>query len=204
MNNATNERDTARLGVWIFLATEVMLFGGLFGIYTIYHHLYSEAFALASRRMDFWMGTINTAVLLLSSLTMVLSVHAAQQARRKPSLVYLMSTIVLGGCFLGIKAIEYSGHIHDHLFPGVHFVFNAATNSSSRGTELFFCLYFVMTGLHALHMGIGIGLLAFLTGRSARSEAVSSTMVEMVGLYWDFIDVIWIFLFPLFYLIGGH
>jgi cytochrome c oxidase subunit 3 len=206
LNKETNEHATARLGMWIFLATEVMLFGGLFTVYTIYHGLFHDAFALASRRMDFWLGTINTAVLLISSLTMVLSVRAAKQAQRKTLLKYLALTILLGTCFVGIKAVEYTGHIRDGLLPGRHFVFQPGLTPSPPGTELFFCLYFIMTGLHAFHMLIGIGLLSFLSARVARfhGNALSPIAVEMSGLYWHFIDVVWIFLFPLFYLIGGH
>jgi cytochrome c oxidase subunit 3 len=205
VNNDVQQRDVARIGMWIFLATEVMLFGGLFAVYTVYHHLYPLAFAAGSHRMDFWMGSVNTAVLLISSLTMVLAVDAAKRRRRAALLLCLALTMTLGAAFLGIKAVEYTGHIHDHLFPGVYFQFDPGMPVAAPGVELFFCLYFVMTGLHALHMVIGLSLLGWLAvGALRRRFDASFTPVELVGLYWHFIDVVWIFLFPLFYLVGGH
>jgi cytochrome c oxidase subunit 3 len=152
--------------------------------------------------MAFWLGTINTAVLLTSSLTMALAVHAAKKARPKTVSLLLLVTMALGCCFLGIKAAEYTDHIQHHLLPGSGFMFSKVPDVAPPGAELFFCLYFVMTGIHAFHMLLGVSLLSWMTIRVRRGR-LSPTAIEMSGLYWHFVDVIWIFLYPLFYLIGG-
>ena len=197
------QKDASELGMWLFLVTELLFFGGLFLAYTVYRYLYSGGFAEASRHMDVVLGTTNTAVLIVSSLTMAMAVHSAALGRRKALIGFLLVTMVLGATFLGIKAVEYTEHIRHHLFPGPWFHF---PGPNARPAELFFSMYFAMTGLHALHMIIGLGLLSVLVNqaRKGRYTAEWHTPVEMSGLYWHFVDIVWIFLFPLLYLLGAH
>src|SRR5262245_34595086 len=191
------QRHASTLGMWVFLATEVMFFGGMFAGYAIYRLHHPEAFALGSRDMHLALGTLNTLVLITSSLTMALSVHAAGSGRRKPLVAFLFLTIVLGLAFLGIKYVEYSSHIRDGLLPGSSFRF---AGPHPREVELFFSFYFAMTGTHALHMIIGIGVLTVLVRWAARGRFSGgyAAPVEVAGLYWHFVDIIWIFLYPLF------
>jgi cytochrome c oxidase subunit 3 len=197
------QKEASTLGMWVFLVTEILFFGGLFLAYTIYRSQYARGFALASHHMDILLGTVNTAVLICSSLTMAMAVHSAAKGRRKPLMGYLVATMLLGAAFLGIKAVEYTEHIRHHLFPGPGFHYQGP---EARSAEIFFSLYFAMTGLHALHMIIGIGLLSvlFVLARRGRFIAEYYSPVEMSGLYWHFVDIVWIFLFPLLYLIGRH
>jgi cytochrome c oxidase subunit III len=195
------QRETASIGMWAFLVTEVMFFGGVFAAYAVMHALDPLAFGEASRKLNVVLGATNTAVLICSSLTMAFAVRSAQLNRRKSLVVYLVATIILGGAFLGIKAIEYSHKIHEHLIPGAGFTFEGP---HFGGAQIFFSFYFAMTGLHALHMIIGIGLMMWLivkTKRGRFSEEYYSP-VENVGLYWHFVDIVWVFLFPLLYLIS--
>ena len=197
------QRETARIGMWVFLMTEVMFFGSLFVVYFYDHRLYPDAFESAGRRTELGLGAVNTAVLLLSSLTMALAVHAAKQGRGRALLQRLIMTMTLGAAFLALKALEYVHHIQDHLLPGPAFVYAPAV--LARHAELFFYLYFAMTGLHALHMIVGLAWLAVLAVRTrSRENDDHFTPVEIAGLYWHFIDVVWIFLFPMFYLVRGH
>jgi cytochrome c oxidase subunit 3 len=208
----------AGLGMWAFLATEVLFFGGLFAGYTVYRYWYPDAFELGSHQLDFWLGTINTAVLLTSSLTMALAVHAAQTDDRRGLLRFLIATIFLGGVFLGIKAYEYHHKFVEHLVPGRHFSLGREHGEKVRGpaaadeasneideghVELFFSFYFAMTGVHAAHMVIGVAILLALLAAARRGAFASEyfTPVEMTGLYWHFVDIVWVFLFPLLYLI---
>jgi cytochrome c oxidase subunit 3 len=196
------QREAGSLGMWAFLLTEIMFFGGLFVCYAVYHALYPAAFAEASRQLNVILGATNTGILICSSLTMVLAVQNAQQGKRKPTMVFLALTMILGSAFLGIKAFEYAHKFHEHLFPGTAFAFEGAAHPQEA--QIFFSLYFVMTGLHALHMIIGIGLLGVLlakTGRGRFSEEYYAP-VDIAGLYWHFVDIVWIFLFPLLYLIS--
>ncbi len=189
--------------MWVFLLTEILFFGGLFLVYTIYRTSYPDAFAAASHHLDIPYGAFNTAVLIGSSLTMALAVHSAQLSSRRGMIVFLVLTIVLGGVFLGVKGIEYSHKFHEHLIPGPSFQFEA---EYFRPAQIFFSLYFVMTGLHALHMVIGIGLMIWMwlwAYNGTLGDGYYSP-VEIVGLYWHFVDIVWIFLFPLLYLIGRH
>jgi cytochrome c oxidase subunit 3 len=197
------QKEASTLGMWVFLVTEILFFGGLFLAYTIYRWQYARGFALASRHMDILLGTVNTAVLICSSLTMAMAVHSAAKGRRKPLMGYLVATMLLGAAFLGIKAVEYTEHIRHHLFPGPAFHY---PGPEARSAEIFFSLYFAMTGLHALHMIIGIGLLSvlFVLARRSRFSPEYYSPVEISGLYWHFVDIVWIFLFPLLYLIGRH
>ncbi len=195
------QREASSLGMWVFLITEIMFFGGLFAGYTVYRHAYAEAFAEGSRHLGVILGAINTAVLICSSLTMALAVHAAQLGRRKAVVTWLLLTILLGSVFLGIKVVEYSHKFREHLVPGVAFAFEG---EHAPQVQLFFGFYFAMTGMHAVHMIIGIGLLSVLVWRSRRGRFSPAyyAPVEMTGLYWHFVDIVWIFLFPLLYLIG--
>lgn len=189
-----------RLGLWVFLASEVMFFGGIFAVYIIYRYLFPQAFAEASKYLDVTLGSINTAVLLTSSLTMALAVNAIQNGKQRRLVIFLVITIFLGLVFLGIKGLEYVHKINEGLFPGAMFVYEGTQPLQAR---VFFSLYFGMTGLHAVHMIIGIlvmAILAFLAWRG-RFSIESYVPVELTGLYWHFVDIVWIFLFPLLYLI---
>ncbi len=208
------QKEAATLGMWVFLVTEIMFFGGLFGAYTVYRNLHYAGFSAGSAHLNIVMGAANTAVLICSSLTMALAVHAAAQGRRRATVLFLVATIVLGGTFLGVKGFEYKDQFEHHLVPGPHF--SAVDLHDPQGhplspdvasnAQIFFSLYFAMTGLHALHMVIGIPLLATIAWMAAerRFSPAWYTPVEMVGLYWHFVDIVWIFLFPLLYLIPHH
>jgi cytochrome c oxidase subunit 3 len=194
--------EASSLGMWIFLVTEIMFFGGLFLVYTVYRHAWLLEFTQSSLHLDVLLGAVNTAVLLSSSLTMALAVHATQTGGRKAAALLMIATMVLGMTFLGVKSVEYYHKYEEGLIPGPGFHF-PETSADSRSHEIFFSLYFVMTGMHALHMVIGIGLMALFTllvlnGTFGRNRHAP---VEMLGLYWHFVDIVWVFLFPLLYLI---
>lgn len=205
------QRETATLGMWAFLITEIMFFGGMFTAYMVYRFSYPHAYSQGSEHMNFWAGTINTIVLICSSLTMALAVHASQEGHRKLIVWLLIVTMIFGVAFLGIKAIEYHEHWVDHTFPGdALFGVNPETGQQMfqdpRRTQLFFGLYFAMTGFHALHMIIGLGLVTFITVKAWKGAYTRDyhNPVENVGLYWHFVDMVWIYLFPLLYLISHH
>jgi cytochrome c oxidase subunit 3 len=202
-DNLEQQTDATTLGMWVFLVTEVLFFGGLFLVYTVYRSLYPDAFIAASHELDVTLGTINTAVLITSSLTMALAVHAAQVGQRKTLMLFLVATMILGGIFLGIKSVEYYHKFVEHLVPGPAFQFEKA---HLRHAQLFFSLYFVMTGLHALHMIIGFGIMAFMLWWAWKGTITKEyySPIEISGLYWHFVDIVWIFLFPLLYLVGRH
>lgn len=197
------QHETATLGMLLFLGTEVMFFGGLFAAYMIYRVWYPETFGAASRTLDLTLGATNTLVLITSSLFMALAVRAAATDRRRQLLVLLAITMVLGVAFLGIKGFEYYQKFVEHHIPGMGFHFEGAAPARAN---LFFSLYFAMTGLHAAHMIIGLGVLAVVFVMAARHKfsAAWHTPVELGGLYWHFVDIIWIFLFPLLYLVDRH
>jgi cytochrome c oxidase subunit 3 len=203
-DTAAQQKDASALGMWIFLVTEIMFFGGMFLLYTAYRSRYPDAFGAASRTLNATIGALNTAVLLCSSFTMVLAVRAGQLGRRKAIIVFLILTLVLGFVFLGVKAYEWNEKFQEHHVPGPSFHMEGATDQGHA--QLFFSLYFAMTGLHALHMLIGAGLLSVLLwqARRGRFSAAYYTPIDMVGLYWHFVDIIWIYLFPLLYLIDRH
>jgi cytochrome c oxidase subunit III len=203
------QHDAGNLGMWVFIVTEIMFFGGLFCGYAIYRGLYLSAFEAGSRLLEIKYGATNTAVLIASSLTMALSVHAAQTNRRKALIVLLILTMLLGSIFICIKGLEYVHKWEHGLVPGLHFMPSPGeipANVSPRHVELFFCFYFFMTLLHATHMIIGLGVLSVLLGMAIRGKFSSDyySPVEVSGLYWHFVDIVWIFLFPLLYLIGGR
>ena len=197
------QTESAALGMWVFLATEVLFFGGLFGGYAVYRALYPAAFAAGSHHLNVRLGAINTLVLIGSSLTMAMAVHAAQKGRRAGIVGFLILTMLLGGVFLGIKGIEYGHKWHEHLVPGPWFDLDTPEPGH---VQLFFSYYFVMTGMHALHMIIGIVMMAVLIVKTLRGRysAVYHAPVELSGLYWHFVDIVWIFLFPLLYLFERH
>jgi cytochrome c oxidase subunit III len=198
------QRDAATLGMWIFLVQEIMFFGGLFVGYTIYRASYPLAFAEGSLHLPVGLGCFNTAVLIGSSLTMALAVHAAQTGKSGARVArWMIATLALGFVFLGVKVIEYADKWHHQLVPGFNFHYEGP---HAGPVQIFFGLYFTMTGMHALHMIIGAGLLLWMIGRAYRNEFSPRyyTPVELMGLYWHFVDIVWIFLFPLLYLLGRH
>jgi cytochrome c oxidase subunit 3 len=197
------QSGAAALGMWVFLVTEILFFGGLFLTYLVYRSWYPGAFAAASHEMVIWAGTLNTAVLITSSLTMALAVRAAQMGDRRSLIWLLLATMALGCVFLGVKAFEYRTEFVEHHVPGPGFQFEGPY---LREAQLFFSLYFVMTGLHALHMIIGLGIMAVMLWWSIRGTITReyASPIEISGLYWHFVDIVWIFLFPLLYLIGRH
>lgn len=202
-DDIVQQQETVTLGMWLFLATEVLFFGGLFAAYAVYKIFYPAAFAAASQQMAVGLGAFNTLVLLTSSLTMALAVHAAESRQKRRLLGFLTATILLAGVFMAVKGFEYHHKIAEGLFPGTLFHWESPY---AKQIELFFVLYFAMTGLHGLHVLVGMGLLTWLTraSRAGRFTAGYATPVHVAGLYWHFVDIVWIFLFPLLYLIGGH
>jgi len=197
------QREAAQLGMWIFLVTEVLFFAGLFTAYTLYRWRYSAGFDAASHELALLPGGANTIILLLSSLTMVLAVYHAEHEDRRRLARYLAATLLLGLAFMLIKAFEYREKFVHHHVPGAGFLWHGP---DANAAQLFFGLYFVMTGLHALHVIVGLGLLSVLLvrARSRRFTPPRHDTVEIAGLYWHFVDLVWIFLFPLLYLIGRH
>lgn len=192
------QQSAATLGMWVFLATEVMLFGALFLGYTIYRMRYPEAFRLGSQHTDMLLGTLNTALLLTSSLTMALGVRYQRARRFRAVGLCLAITALLGAGFLGLKFLEYGHHFQEGLAPGLNFHY---AGPEATHLALFFLLYFVMTGLHALHMTLGLGLVG-VQAIQAHRERSRLMPVTLTGLYWHFVDMIWVFLYPLFYLVG--
>jgi cytochrome c oxidase subunit 3 len=204
--SGAQQKDASTIGMWVFLVTEVMFFGGLFLAYFVYRQAYPAAFASASNNTDLWLGAANTTVLICSSLTMALAVHFASLGKKSLIVLFLILTLMLGGTFLGVKAYEYHDKWVRHEVPGHNFDCRTeagALCADAGHTPLFFALYFGMTGLHATHMIIGAVILVILI-LQAQKGAYSPgyhTPVELFGLYWHFVDIVWIFLFPLLYLI---
>ena len=198
------QAEASILGMWTFLCTEILFFGGLFMAYLVYRWRSPEGFQEASHELNRFWGTTNTLVLICSSLTMALAVRAAQTSQsRKTQVGWLLGTMLFGVGFLGIKAIEYYDKFVHHHVPGPNFHWDGLY---AKPAEQFYSLYFAMTGLHALHMVIGLGIMtviAVLAWKNTFDEEYY-TPVEVAGLYWHFVDIVWIFLFPLLYLIGGH
>ena len=197
------QKDAATLGMWLFLATEILFFGGLFLAYSVYKYRFFPAFIEGSRELDVMLGATNTVILLTSSLTMALAVRNAQLGARRGLIVCLALTLLLGLAFMGVKAVEWHAKWEHHLIPGPNF---ADIGPHSRHAQLFFMLYFVMTGLHAVHVLVGLAVMAVLIIFAARKTFSREyyTPVELSGLYWHFVDIIWIYLFPLLYLLGFH
>jgi cytochrome c oxidase subunit 3 len=219
------QRTAGALGMWVFLVTEIMFFGGMFLAYTLYRRTYPDAFASASNHLDLTLGTVNTVVLICSSLTMAMAVHSTQVGKRRLQILFLSLTILLGLTFLGIKAVEYrdkydSSLIPGQLIPGRPFgpevqehgqphdkhKLVLLNQASVKNVEIFFWIYFAMTGMHAVHMIIGVGILLLILYSSIKGRYGPEyyNPVEITGLYWHFVDIVWIFLFPLLYLLGRH
>ena len=197
------QQHAATLGMWVFLMTEVLFFGGLFLTYTLYRMWYPDMFLEAHRHLNIPLGAANTIVLIGSSLTMAMAVRSAQLGERSKLVIFMILTMILGAVFLGIKGIEYTDKINHHLVPGPNFAFPAPWTQQA---QLYFSLYFAMTGLHALHMSVGLGIMAVMTVWSwqGRFSPEYYTPIEITGLYWHFVDIVWIFLFPLLYLVHRH
>jgi cytochrome c oxidase subunit 3 len=195
------QKEASTVGMWVFLLTEILFFGGLFAAYLVYRSAHPDVFVQASHHLDMVLGGVNTAVLLLSSLTVALAVHAAQEGHRKQIIGFLTVTIVLAGVFLVIKSFEYAHKFHEGTVPGTGFHVEGIANQGVA--EMFYVLYFAMTGLHALHVIVGIGILSVIAFKAYRGRfsAEYYTPVEVSGLYWHFVDIVWIFLYPLLYLI---
>ena len=193
--------EASILGMWIFLVTEVMFFGGLFMAYIVYRTTYPDAWIKSSQELNVYLGGLNTAVLICSSLTMVLAVRAAQVGSRRGQIVNLILTILFGSTFLVVKYFEYKAKFDHHLVPGPHF---APEGGLPFGSQIFFSLYFIMTGVHAAHMVIGIVLMLVMLAMAWRGRFGPDYYgpIEVSGLYWHFVDIVWIFLFPLLYLLG--
>ena len=197
------QHEASTLGMWFFVAQEILFFGGLFVAYFIYRDMYPEAWKAGSHHQNWMVGAANTVVLIGSSLTMALAVWGAQAAKRKFTTLMLVLTLLLGGIFVGVKGWEYADHIHHGLFPGTNFTYVDPNPALTAGTQLFMVFYFSMTGLHALHMIIGAGLLLYFIRRTWRGDFGPEyySPIEIMGLYWHFVDIVWIFLFPLLYLV---
>ncbi len=196
------QHEASTLGMWTFLATEILFFGGILCAYWVYRVIYPDAWAIAGEQQNTLAGGINTLVLIVSSLTMACAVRASQLGSRRGTVALLIATLFFGSVFLGIKSYEYNAHWHEGLFPGLHFTWNEDPALAPK-VQLFMVFYWGLTGLHALHMVIGVGLLLWIIWR-AWAGHFSPTYygpVEVMGLYWHFVDIVWIFLFPFLYLI---
>ena len=192
--------DAAKMGMWLFLITEILLFSGMFVAYAVYRVWYPEVFALASTELNPWMGGLNTVVLLASSLTVALAIHAAQTNKQRALVINLFVTVLLAAVFMVVKYFEYTHKFHLGIFPGEQFAYE---EMGQRIVPIFFSIYYVMTGIHGVHVLVGMGVLTWLAVRAMRGHFHSGyyTPVELTGLYWHLVDIIWIFLFPLLYLI---
>ncbi len=190
--------EASKIGMWLFIFTEMLLFGGLFIVYSIYRYLHPVAFELAADELDVAAGTINTVILLISSMTIAMSVSAIQKGDRKKTLMFLGATLFLALMFLVNKYFEWGSKISHGLYPG-----SDSLHELGHGDTLFFGLYYFMTGLHALHIIIGVVLIATVMYRVYKSRVREDkyALLENTGLYWHLVDLIWIFLFPLFYLV---
>jgi cytochrome c oxidase subunit III len=212
-DDVDQQSEASMLGMWLFLATEVMFFGGLLTAFAVYRTGAPREIALASRHLNVLLGGVNTAVLLGSSLTMALAVRAAQLRARRELVNWLLLTMLLGAGFVGIKAVEWTHDYHEHLIPGINFALPQEDQPEvkdegldTRKMQMFFVLYFFMTGLHLIHLVIGIavvGVMAYLSWRHWFSGG-GEVQIEVTGLYWHFVDIVWVFLYPLLYLIDVH
>jgi cytochrome c oxidase subunit III len=200
MDQTLEHRDDigARLGMWVFIFTEILLFGGLFLVYAVMRHKYSDDFHLAAHQLNTFIGAINTVVLLVSSATVAMSITAIQKGNKKLAIRLILVTLVCAGIFIVNKYFEWGHKIHLQLYPGSDLMITL-----KHGTVLFFSLYFFMTGLHLLHLVIGATILTICMVKVSWGKITKDkyTLLENGGLYWHLVDLIWIFLFPLFYLI---
>ena len=195
------QRESAKLGMWLFLLTEILLFGGLFVAYTIYRVWQPDMFYNAHKYLDIYMGTLNTVVLISSSVTMALAIRSMQLDDKRKAVIFLGATLILAGVFLVVKYFEYSHKIHLGQLPGELYTF---TGIEGDNPHIFFSIYFMMTGLHGIHVLAGMGTIAWILRRTVRGDFSPEyyTPMELTGLYWHLVDLIWIYLFPLLYLIG--
>ncbi len=217
------QREAGSFGMWLFLLTEIMFFGGMFFAYLLYRNWYYEAFVVSSNQLSIPLGTANTAILITSGFFMALGVWAAEVRKRTILVVCLVLTTLFGIAFLGIKSVEYKEKWDLHHIPGASFDISQFVNppidaktghatqpplspDMAQKTQIFFFLYFAMTGMHAVHMIIGIGVLFWLMWRAWNNEFSTGYVapIENFGLYWHFVDIVWLFLFPFFYLINLH
>lgn len=200
-NSVEEEFSAAKQGMWLFLVTEVLMIGALFVAYGIFRGLYPEMFHEAAKMLNVKMGATNTVVLITSSVTMLLGVTSTQKGNKKAAMGYIIATFLLACCFLVVKYFEYSAKFEHGLLPGGFFTNHHLTHPKS---PLFFSLYFIMTGIHGFHVLVGMGLMVWLLKRTANDEFNPQyyTAVELVGFYWHFVDLVWIYLFPLLYLVG--
>lgn len=198
------QRDATTLGMWAFLLQELMFFGGLFMAYMLYRALYPAAWSEGSNQLDIVLGGVNTVVLISSSVTMAMAVYASQTGKQKMLFNMMLFTLILGFVFMGIKYVEYSHKFHEGLFPGLGlWDYHGANPERAEQVQMYFMVYFAMTGMHALHMVIGAGILLWLMMRAKKGQfgPEYSGPIELFGLYWHFVDIVWIFLFPLLYLV---
>lgn len=199
-SSLVRQNEAMRLGMWLFLATEILLFAGLFTGYAVYRFEFPAAFAEASRHLNLTAGTVNTVVLITSSFTVALALHFARSDRPRAAAICLVLTILMALGFLGIKAVEYTEHFHERALPGKFYAFKEVT---IPGAAMFYSLYFLMTGLHGLHVVVGMSVLTWILWRTLQGRYSSrySTGLELGALYWHLVDLVWIFLYPLLYLI---
>ncbi len=199
------QTEAAHFGMWLFLSTEILFFGGLFGAYTVYRVSYPAAFAAASKELLMWAGAADTAILLISSFAMAMAVHAAQTGARRLLAFLLLAAAGFGALFLCLHGYEYYKDFADHHVPGLAFHYDGG-GAPANQVQLFFALYFVMTGLHSLHVTIGVAILAVLAVQAWRGKFTREyyNPIEVGGLYWHFVDIVWVFLFPLLYLVARH
>ena len=199
--DAVQQRDSSKLGIWIFLLTEVLFFGGLFCFYTIYRSWYPDMFHNAHLQLDWKLGGLNTVILIVSSLTMALAIRSMQLGKKKMTMINLGATMALAFGFLIIKYFEYSHKIHEGLLPGKFYTF---TGIEGTNPHIFFSVYFGMTGLHGIHVVAGIIAIGWMMYRTSKNHfsAEYYNPIEMTGLYWHLVDLVWIFLFTLLYLVG--
>lgn len=198
--DAEQQLDSAKMGMWIFLVTEILFFGGLFLAYIVYRVSYPELYSAASEYLDTLMGSINTVVLIGSSVSVAFAIRSAQLNQKKKIIINLAITLLLATVFMVIKYFEYTHKFHLGIFPGQFYTFEGIDHPQA---PIFFSIYYMMTGLHGLHVVIGMGLMVWLIVKASKGRFSSSyyNPVEVVGLYWHLVDIIWIFLFPLLYLI---
>ena len=199
--------SSAKQGLWLFMATEILMFGAIFAAYAIFRNIYPESFAQGSSLLDWRLGFVNTLVLIFSSFTMALAIYYCQTNRHKAAVINLALTLACAGVFLIVKYFEYSGKISHGILPGKFFDFHGQDTQGAAITShlaLFFSFYFVMTGLHGLHVIVGMGLITWMLCKVLRKELHKEyyTPLEGVGIFWHIVDLIWIYLFPILYLIG--
>ncbi len=199
--DAEQQHDSAKLGMWLFLLTEILLFGGLFAAYAIFRSLNPDMFYQAHKFLNVTLGTINTCVLITSSLSMALAIRSMQSGNKRAALIGLYVTLALAAVFLVIKYFEYHHKFHLGQLPGKYYTF---TGIQGTNPHIFFGIYFAMTGLHGVHVLVGMSVIIWMIARTHRNHfsAAYFTPLELTGLYWHLVDLIWIYLFPLLYLIG--